>query len=124
MAEPAVVLLSGGVDSATVLAVAAGRGYECHALSFRYGQRNAVELEAAANVAAALGAVDHKVLDVDLSALGGSALTNTAQAGGPEVPKHDHVSEIDGVVPSTYVPARNTVFLALGLGVGGGAGFR
>jgi len=108
--RPAVVLLSGGLDSATVLAAAVADGFACHALSFRYGQRHAVELQAAARVAAALGAEQHVVLDIDLSRFGGSSLTS-----GDAVPKHDTVQELGGGVPSTYVPARNTVFLSLGL---------
>ena len=111
MAQDAVVLLSGGLDSATVLAEAVRRGFRCHALSFRYGQRHAVELSAAEAVAAALGAVEHRVIDIALSSFGGSALTDDI-----EVPKHDDVAELEGGgVPVTYVPARNTVFLSLGL---------
>jgi 7-cyano-7-deazaguanine synthase len=102
----AVVLLSGGLDSATTLALAQDAGFACHALSFAYGQRHAVELEAARRVAAALRAVEHRVMAIDLSAFGGSALTDRSIAV-PEV-----VSE---GIPVTYVPARNTVFLALAL---------
>lgn len=103
----AVVLLSGGLDSATLLAVAATEGYACHALSFDYGQRHRAELKAAARVAQALGAVEHKVLTLDLSAIGGSALTD----------KHIAVPEQPSAgIPVTYVPARNTVFLAVALG--------
>jgi 7-cyano-7-deazaguanine synthase len=101
------VLLSGGLDSTTVLAVALSEGFRPYALSFRYGQRHAVELEAARRVAEAMGAERHVVADVDLSAFGGSALTST----DIPVPK-------DGVgegIPATYVPARNTVFLSLAL---------
>lgn len=108
---PAVVLLSGGLDSATVLAIAARDGYACHALSFRYGQRHAIELERAAAVAAHLGAVRHLVLDVDLGRFGGSALTDPAIA----VPKERAVEAMTSGIPSTYVPARNTVFLSLAL---------
>jgi 7-cyano-7-deazaguanine synthase len=107
---PAVVLLSGGLDSATVLAEAVAQGYACHALSLRYGQRHAVELAAAADLAGELGALQHLVVDIDLSQFGGSALT-----GGIEVPKHDRVEELPAGVPVTYVPARNTVFLSLAL---------
>lgn len=106
--RPAVVLLSGGLDSATVLALARQEGFACHALSVRYGQRHSAELEAAARVAVHLGAVAHKIVDVDLRAIGGSALTDYAIA----VP-------VDGpttAIPSTYVPARNTILLALALG--------
>jgi len=108
--RPAVVLLSGGLDSATVLACALAQGWACHTIAFRYGQRHAVELEAAGNISRALGAASHRVLDIDLSALGGSSLT-----GHGEVPKGRSESEIGGGIPSTYVPARNTVFLSLGL---------
>lgn len=108
----AVVLLSGGLDSATVLAGAVAEGFECHALSFRYGQRHSVELDAAALVAQRLGAARHVVVDLDLSAIGGSALTDDI-----EVPKHDSVDQLDPGVPVTYVPARNTVFLAVALGM-------
>lgn len=109
---PAVVLLSGGLDSATCLAIAAEDGFAPVALSFRYGQRHAVELEAAAALARAAGA-DHVVVDVDLRSIGGSALT-----GDAEVPHPADVADVgaDGV-PATYVPARNTVFLALALAV-------
>jgi 7-cyano-7-deazaguanine synthase len=110
--RPAVVLLSGGLDSATVLAVAAADGFDCHALSFRYGQRHSVELEAAVRVAEAAGVTDHAVLDIDLRRFGGSALTDDI-----DVPKHDRVEDLDaevasGAVPVTYVPARNTIFLS------------
>jgi len=103
----AVVLLSGGLDSATVLAMARAEGYACHALSLDYGQRHRAELAAARRVAFALGAVEHKVLPLSLDAIGGSALTDTSIA----------VPEAGGEgIPVTYVPARNTVFLALALG--------
>ena len=104
----AVVLLSGGLDSATVMAIARGAGYACHALSVDYGQRHRVELDAAARIAAAMGAVEHIVMRMDLSPFGGSALTDTAIA----VPV-DGVQS--GVIPVTYVPARNTVMLSLAL---------
>jgi len=110
MTTVAVVLLSGGLDSATVLALARRDGFECHALSFRYGQRHAVELEAAAAVAAKLGAVDHKIVDVDLATFGGSALT----ADIP-VPTNDPGDDLSAGIPVTYVPARNTIFLSFGL---------
>lgn len=103
----AVVLLSGGLDSATVLAMARAQGFVCHCLSFDYGQRHSVELQAADNVAAALGAASHRTLKLDLGQLGGSALTDPSIA----VPT-------DGVqpgIPVTYVPARNTVMLSLAL---------
>ena len=104
--KPAVVLLSGGLDSATTLAIARSEGYACYALSFAYGQRHQAELAAADAVAAALQVVEHRVMPIDLSAFGGSALTDTA-IPVPELPT-------DGI-PVTYVPARNTVFLALAL---------
>jgi 7-cyano-7-deazaguanine synthase len=109
MAGPsAVVLLSGGLDSATVLAIARQRGFACHALSFDYGQRHRVELEAARRVAENLGALEHRIVPIDLSAFGGSALTDTSI----DVPV-DGV--VEGEIPVTYVPARNTVFLSLAL---------
>jgi 7-cyano-7-deazaguanine synthase len=103
----AVVLVSGGLDSATTLAIARERGHRCHALSFDYGQRHAIELAAACRVAEALGAVEHRVLAMPIGQLGHSALTDSAIA----VPE----SETPGI-PVTYVPARNTVFLACALG--------
>ena len=106
MTQRAVVLVSGGLDSATCLAIARSEGYACHALSFAYGQRHTAELNAAARVAAALGAVEHRVMQIDLAAFGGSALTDAA-IPVPQEPA-------DGV-PVTYVPARNTVFLSFAL---------
>ncbi|RJO70836.1 7-cyano-7-deazaguanine synthase QueC [Nocardia panacis] len=107
----AVVLLSGGLDSTTVLAIAREQGFDPYAMSFRYGQRHRVELEAAKRVAAALGVAEHVVVDIDLRAFGGSALTADIA-----VPHHDSVEEIDAEqVPSTYVPARNTIFLSFAL---------
>ncbi len=108
--RPALVLLSGGLDSATVLAIAKDQGFAPYALSFRYGQRHLVELEAAARVAAALGVVEHRIVAVDLAAFGGSALTAEMA-----VPKHRDVADIGLGIPTTYVPARNTVFLSLAL---------
>ena len=109
----AVVLLSGGLDSTTALAVARDAGFTCHALTVRYGQLHEVELAAARRVAAALGVTDHRVVEVDLSPLASSALTTR----GIAVPKDRSLAEIGapGDVPSTYVPARNTVLLALAL---------
>lgn len=109
----AVVLLSGGLDSTTALAVARDAGFACHALTVRYGQLHAVELEAARRVATALGAVAHRIVDVDLSPLAQSALTDASIA----VPKDRSLAEIGaaGDVPVTYVPARNTVLLSLAL---------
>ncbi|MFP4244813.1 MAG: 7-cyano-7-deazaguanine synthase QueC [Ectothiorhodospira sp.] len=102
----AVVLLSGGMDSATVLALARAEGFECHCLSFRYGQRHQAELRAAADLAKHLGAVDHRVVDLNLGLFGGSALTDAA-IRVPESPGQG--------IPVTYVPARNTVFLSIAL---------
>ena len=109
----AVVLLSGGLDSTTTLAVARSAGHACHALTVRYGQLHEVELAAAARVAAALGAVEHRVVEVDLSVLARSALTDRSIA----VPKDRSLAEIGapGDVPATYVPARNTILLGLAL---------
>lgn len=107
---PAVVLLSGGLDSTTVLAIAQAEGYDCRALSFRYGQRHAVELDAARAVAQAAGVADHVVADIDLRAFGGSALTDDI-----DVPKSDAVEDLAEGIPVTYVPARNTVFLSFAL---------
>lgn len=108
MNEPkhAIVLLSGGLDSATVLAIAQRDGYVCHALSFDYGQRHYAELAAAARVAASLGAAEHRVFKMDLAMFGGSALTDSAIAV-PESPSAG--------IPSTYVPARNTIMLSIAL---------
>jgi 7-cyano-7-deazaguanine synthase len=106
-----VVLLSGGLDSATVLAVARQRGFELYALSFRYGQRHEQELEAAKRVAARGGVARHEIVDIDLRAFGGSALT----ADIP-VPKDRDEEEMGIEIPVTYVPARNTIFLSLALG--------
>ncbi len=105
----AVVLLSGGLDSATVLALARERQLECHALSVRYGQRHAAELAAARRVAAALGAARHEIVDVDLSRFGGSALTD------PSIPVPE-TAAAPGTIPVTYVPARNTIMLSIALG--------
>ena len=105
----AVVLLSGGLDSATVLALARDKGRDCYALSLRYGQRHAAELGAAARIAAALGAARHEIVDVDLSRFGGSALTD-ATIAVPEQPG------APGAIPVTYVPARNTIMLSIALG--------
>ncbi len=108
MSRKAVVLLSGGLDSATVLAIAHSEGYECHTLSFDYGQRHGAELRAAERVADAMGVIDHKRIHLGLDAIGGSALTDAAIA----VPNQPQ----EGIIPVTYVPARNTVFLAFALG--------
>ncbi|MDB6145483.1 MAG: ExsB [Pseudomonas sp.] len=103
----AVILLSGGLDSATVVAMARADGYSCYTMSFDYGQRHRAELDAAARVAHDLGAVEHKVIGINLNGIGGSALTDSSIAV-PETPGEG--------IPVTYVPARNTVFLSLALG--------
>ena len=108
--KKAVVLLSGGLDSTTALAIAKKEGYEVYALSFRYGQRHAVELESAARVARALRATEHLIVDIDLRSIGGSALTDQI-----DVPKHRSEQEIGSGIPVTYVPARNTIFLSFAL---------
>ena len=106
----AVVLLSGGLDSTTVLAVAKSEGYEVHALTFRYGQRHEAEIEAARRVAALAGVAQHIVAEIDLRAFGGSALTDDI-----EVPKGRALDEMAEGIPVTYVPARNTIFLSFAL---------
>jgi len=111
-ARRAVVLLSGGLDSATCLAWARAHGFVCHTLAVDYGQRHRIELEAARRVAEALGAADHREVKTDLRAIGGSALTAAI-----DVPRDRPAAEIGSGIPITYVPARNTVFLALALGL-------
>ena len=106
----AVVLLSGGVDSTTALAIAKSEGYEPHAISFRYGQRHVVELDRAKQVASAMGVKRHVIVDVDLRVFGGSALTSDIA-----VPKGRSPSEMGHGIPVTYVPARNTIFLSFAL---------
>src|ERR1700722_7772697 len=108
--KPAVVLLSGGLDSTTVLAIAKAEGYTPYALSFRYGQRHTVELEAAQRGAQAQGAARHVIADINLRIFGGSALTDDIA-----VPHHDSADELGEDIPVTYVPARNTVFLSFAL---------
>ena len=112
MSEPkrGVVLLSGGIDSTTTLAIAITQGYEAYALSFDYGQRHQIETEAARRVAKSLGAKEHRVAKIDLRIFGGSALTDDV-----EVPKQRSETEIAHGIPITYVPARNTIFLAYAL---------
>jgi 7-cyano-7-deazaguanine synthase len=107
---PAVVLLSGGLDSTTTLAIARAEGYVPYALSFRYGQRHSVELDAASRVADELGAARHVVADIDLRVFGGSALTDDI-----DVPHHERVEDLAAGIPVTYVPARNTIFLSYAL---------
>ena len=107
----AVILLSGGLDSATTLAIARADGFAPYALSFEYGQRHAAEIEAARNVASALGALEHKIARIDLRAFGSSALTADIA-----VPLDRSVDQMAGEIPVTYVPARNTIFLSYALG--------
>jgi len=107
---PAVILLSGGLDSATALAIARDEGFRPHAISFRYGQRHQIELASAQRVASVMGVADHVVVDIDLRLFGGSALTADLV-----VPHHDLVEELDDGIPITYVPARNTIFLSFAL---------
>ena len=107
---PAVVLLSGGLDSATTLAIAAHEGFQPYAMSFRYGQRHVIELVAAEQIARRFGVAQHTTVDIDLRAFGGSALTSDLA-----VPKHDCVEQIGSTIPITYVPARNTIFLSFAL---------
>ena len=107
----AVVLLSGGLDSSTVLAIARDEGFAAYALSFRYGQRHHVELAAASRVAHRLGAAEHRIADIDLRAFGGSALTDDAIS----VPRHEPGDDLGTEIPVTYGPARNTVFLSFAL---------
>ncbi|TAN55793.1 MAG: 7-cyano-7-deazaguanine synthase QueC [Magnetospirillum sp.] len=108
--KPAIVLLSGGLDSATVLAIAKDQGFTPAALTFRYGQRHAVEIEAACRVAAALGVSDHRIADIDLRVFGGSALTSDIA-----VPKGRGDAAMASGIPVTYVPARNTIMLSFAL---------
>ncbi|MFE9866716.1 7-cyano-7-deazaguanine synthase QueC [Streptomyces sp. NPDC005506] len=111
MERPAIVLLSGGLDSTTVLAIAKDQGFTPYALSFRYGQRHSIELEAAQRVAQTQGVARHVIADIDLRVFGGSALTSDI-----EVPKHETLEDVEeGGVPITYVPARNTIFLSFAL---------
>jgi 7-cyano-7-deazaguanine synthase len=108
--KPAVVLLSGGIDSTTTLAIALAEGYEAYALSFEYGQRHQIETETARRVADSLGAKEHRITKIDLRVFGGSALTDDV-----DVPKKRSETEIAHGIPVTYVPARNTIFLAYAL---------
>src|SRR5439155_13405154 len=107
----AVCLLSGGLDSATTLAIARDRGFELYAMSFRYGQRHVHELDCARRVADAIGVARHVVVDIDLAAFGGSALTD----GAITVPKNRSAEAMGEGIPVTYVPARNTIFLSFAL---------
>lgn len=110
MLPPAVILLSGGLDSATTLAIARHEGFACHALSFDYGQRHSIELQAARRVAAQLGVVEHRFVKLDLRAFGHSALTDDIA-----VPKDRDPADMSHGIPITYVPARNTIFLSYAL---------
>jgi 7-cyano-7-deazaguanine synthase len=112
MTKSAVVLLSGGLDSATALALAIEAGYDCHAISFDYGQRHRCELDAARRVAQSLRIRDHRVVPVGLRTIGGSALTDSL-----DVPKERPVETMAQGIPITYVPARNTIFLSIALGL-------
>ena len=107
----AVVLLSGGMDSATTLAIARSEGFQCYALTFRYGQRHQREIEAAKKIVHSLAVAEHRIIDIDLAAFGGSALTDP----NIEVPKNGTDLGTSGQIPSTYVPARNTIFLSYAL---------
>jgi len=111
LGKEAVVLLSGGIDSTTTLAIAKDSGYEVYAISFRYGQRHHFEIEAAKKIAIAMGVNRHLIMDIDLASFGGSALTDDIP-----IPKRDEVEDIGKEIPVTYVPARNIVFLSLALG--------
>lgn len=109
--KKAVILLSGGLDSATTLAIARSEAFECRALTFRYGQRHKREIEAAKKIANSLGAVEHRIIDIDLAQFGGSALTDSTI----EVPKDRTDLDNHNQIPPTYVPARNTIFLSYAL---------
>lgn len=111
MTKKAVILVSGGLDSATTLAIAKDQGYECYAMSFNYGQRHQIELQSANTISIEMGAIEHKVVHLGLNDIGGSALTDDNIA----VPQHAS-EDIEEGIPVTYVPARNTVFLSLALG--------
>lgn len=108
--KEAVVLLSGGIDSVTAMAIAIHEGYTVHALSFNYSQRHTIEIEKARNISSAMGVKKHLVIDINLGAIGGSALTDSI-----EVPKDREVAEMTSAIPATYVPARNTIFLSCAL---------
>ena len=110
MNKRAIVLLNGGLDSATVLAQALSQGYQVTTLAFDYGQRHRAEIDAAADLSAAMGAQDHRVVTIDLRPFGGSALTSDIQ-----VPKNRELSAPSEEIPITYVPARNTIFLSFAL---------
>ena len=109
--KKAVVLLSGGIDSATTLAIARSEGFQCYALTFRYGQRHQREIEAAKKIAHSLAVAEHRIIDIDLAQFGGSSLTDFTI----EVPKNRAELDTSAQIPSTYVPARNTIFLSYAL---------
>ena len=113
MIDKAIILSSGGIDSTTAMAIAKSKGKEIYSLSFRYGQRHSIELEASKKIAQSLGAKEHKIINIDLRQFGASALTDEI-----DVPKHESVEEIEKQkeIPVTYVPARNTIFLSYALG--------
>ena len=109
--KKAVILLSGGIDSATTLAIARSEGFKCYALTFRYGQRHQREIESAKKIAHSLAVAEHRIIDIDLASFGGSALTDS----NIEVPKDRAELDTSAQIPSTYVPARNTIFLSYAL---------
>lgn len=111
MDKNAVVLLSGGIDSATTLAIARSEGFQCYALTFRYGQRHQREIEAAKKITQSLAVAEHRIINIDLAAFGGSALTDS----NIDVPKDGAEFVSSGQIPPTYVPARNTIFLSYAL---------
>jgi len=110
MEKTAVVLLSGGLDSATTLAIARNQGFSCFSMSFQYGQRHSIELQAAQRIARSFGVIEHRIVEIDLASFGGSALTDPSI----EVPKN-RWEIASGPIPETYVPARNTIFLSYAL---------
>jgi len=109
--KKAIALLSGGLDSATTLAVAKNQGFDCYALTFRYGQRHSIEIKSAKRIADAIGVIEHRILDIDLAAFAGSALTDRSL----DVPKGRNIISRGTDIPVTYVPARNTIFLSFAL---------
>ncbi len=113
MKKKAIILLSGGLDSATCLAIAKDMGFDCYAMSFRYGQRHTIELEAAEKVAKSIGVKEHIIIDINLGTIGGSALTADI-----DVPKNQNLNDMGKEIPITYVPARNTIFLSFALAWG------
>jgi len=119
VAKRAVILLSGGLDSATTLAIAHSEGFECYALTFRYGQRHALEVEAAKKIADSLGTIEHRIIDIDLAGFGGSALTDSTievPKDRADLDKHPSAAlRASSQIPPTYVPARNTIFLSYAL---------